>query len=75
MSSPLTLDDVALRVTTLVEANRVAGLWFFRSDWVPRTAQDMLTVLNTLQRTGDLATFREAGTLKAWLLQNCSATS
>ena len=65
------LDDVLPRVHALIDRYRGTCLWFLAEDYYPRSRDQVLQVLEYVQRYGDLDAFRAAGTLRQWL----SATS
>ena len=63
------------RLRALVEEHRAQCLWFLREDYFPSTAAEGLRVLDSVERYGDLAAFRETRELRGWLLRLSSATS
>jgi hypothetical protein len=65
----------AQQLAALVEEYRDRCLWFLRTDYVPRTRQDMLHVLDLIERYGDGAAYRRAEELRAWLLRDSRAAS
>lgn len=66
---------VAQAVDRLVDECRAQCLWYARPDYYPRTDQERLEVLEAIQERCDLAVFRRAGVLKAWLSPRSSVAS
>jgi hypothetical protein len=73
MTSLGPLDDEALR--RLVDEYRGQCLWFLRQGYYPETAEEVLRVLDSIQRHGDVEAFRRAGALKRWVSASSSAAS
>lgn len=71
------MNDIAINtdVRLLVDQYREQCLWFSAEDYYPETVQEMIFVLDRIQRYGGLDAFKKAGALKKWLLQNSSAES
>ncbi len=69
------LDEVLPRVHALVDRYRTTCLWFLAEDYYPRSRDQVLQVLEYVQRYGDLEAFRAAGTLRQWLSPTSSGTS
>jgi hypothetical protein len=69
------LDEVLPRVHALVDRYRAACLWFLDPDYYPRSRNEVLRVLEDLQRYGDLEAFRAAGSIRQWLSSTSSDTS
>ena len=65
--------DEALR--RLVDEYRGRCLWFLRREYYPETIEEVLRVLDSIQRHGDVGAFKRAGELKRWALASSSATS
>jgi hypothetical protein len=65
--------DEALR--RLVDEYRGRCLWFLRPGYYPETTEEVLRVLDSIQRHGDLEAFRRAGALKRWVSASSSAAS
>ncbi|MEW5982084.1 MAG: hypothetical protein AB1806_06900 [Acidobacteriota bacterium] len=59
----------------LVDAYRSRCLWFLAPGYYPETDAEVLTVLDHIQRHGDLEAFRRAGALKRWVSAPSSAAS
>ena len=59
----------------LVDEYRSRCLWFLRIDYYPGTTEEMLRVLDAIQRGGDRAAFQRAAEIKRWLSRPSSATS
>jgi hypothetical protein len=53
-----------------VDECRSQCLWYLREDCYPQTRGEMLRVLDRIQRHGNLESFRKAGKIKQWLLQD-----
>lgn len=69
------MENALARVRELVMQYRAQCLWFLRSDYFPASHDDIIQVLDYIQRYGDLNGFRRAGELKQWLLRNSNAVS
>jgi len=67
--------NVEQLVDELVDAYRTQCLWFLRRDYYPRTDEERLRVLSTIQRYGDRTAFLRAAEAKAWLSQRSSERS
>lgn len=59
----------------LVDDYRDRCLWFLRRDYYPSTTAEQLTVLDYVERYGDLAAYQRARTLRQWLSPSSSAAS
>ena len=59
--------DVQIEVAKLVAEYRDRCLWFLRDDYMPRTTEDVRRVLDLIERYGDLAGYRRAEEIRAWL--------
>lgn len=59
----------------LVDEYRERCLWFLRRDYYPVTTPEMLSVLESIERHGDVEAFRKVAALKRWLLPDSNATS
>jgi hypothetical protein len=62
-------------IDRLVDECRVLTLWYARPDYYPRTDPERLAVLEAIQERCDLAVYRRAGVLKAWLSRHSSDAS
>jgi hypothetical protein len=62
-------------VRELVDEYRASCLWFLRRDYQPATREEALRVLDAIARHGDVAAFRRAERLRAWLSPTSSAPS
>ena len=69
------LTKVMQDVRALVDEYRVSCLWFLRQDYYPETPAEARSVLESIERHGDVTAFRKAATLRQWLLLNSSTTS
>ena len=67
--------DVAMEIEELVEKYRDLCLWFLRPDFVPRGHEEVLLVLDLIERYGDRAGFERVQRLRQWLLLPTSAES
>jgi hypothetical protein len=67
--------DVARQVDALVDECRSTALWFLRPDYYPHTDTERLRVLDAIQKRADLAAFKRAARLRAWLSRHSSDTS
>jgi hypothetical protein len=59
----------------LVDEYRGRCLWFLRPDYHPETTEEVLRVLGSIQRHGDVDAFRRAGEFKRWALASSNAPS
>jgi hypothetical protein len=63
-------------IDRLVDEYRDRCLWFLRPDFYPRTFEERLRVLASIQRRyGDRAAFQRAGEARQGLLQHSSERS
>ncbi len=62
-------------IEELVEKDRDQCLWFLRRDFVPRNVEEILHVLDLIERYGDRAGFERAQRLRQWLLRPTSVES
>jgi hypothetical protein len=69
------MKDLEDKVLRLVEDYRARCLWFMRKDFVPRTPDEILQVLDLIERNGDRAAYLRAEEIKRWLSQNSKVTS
>jgi hypothetical protein len=65
-------EDLA-EIENLVEEYRDRCLWFLRQDFVPQSTEEILHVLNLIERYGDRAGFEQAQRLRQWLQLPTSA--
>lgn len=65
--------DTAFRA--LVDRYRDRCLWFLREDYYPSTAAERDTVLDHIERYGDLEAFQATAEMRAWLSRHSSDTS
>lgn len=63
------------RLRALVDEYRDRCLWFLRRDYYPATPEEVLRVLDAIQRHGDRAGFQRAAEIKQWLSHPSNATS
>ena len=59
----------------LVDEYRDSCLWFLRRDFQPTTREEALRVLDAIARHGDVAAFRRAARIRAWLSPTSNAPS
>ena len=71
--SELVLDHVGAEVRRLVDSYRSRCLWFLREDYYPRSPEEILRVLEQVERSGDRAAFVRAGAIRRWLSHPSSA--
>ena len=71
----LDLDPVLEQLRVLVDEVRSTCLWYIREDYYPKTVDEALAVLDAIERHGDLAAFRRAAEIRAWLSHPSSAPS
>ena len=71
----LTQAAVAREVNRLTDEYRALCLWFLREDYYPEDTPQRLKVLEYIERRGDLKAFKQARTLRQWLLQNSKEPS
>jgi hypothetical protein len=79
LSYPERVDMEALAasnaVNRMVDEFRARCFWSARSDYYPLGLDQQVKALVTIQRHGDLATFRRASALRQWLLRHFSEQS
>ena len=65
----MTIEEIVKSETvrTLVDEYRGMCFWNFAEDFLPRTREQLLMVLDNLERYGDLAAYRRAGRIREWL--------
>jgi hypothetical protein len=68
-------DQVLEAVRTFVDEVRTTCLWYLRKDYYPATVDQALSVLDAVERHGDLAAYRRAGELRTWLSRPTSERS
>ena len=61
------MTDVQEKLAALIEDYRDRCLWFIRPDYMPSRPEEARRVLDLIERYGDLAGYRRAEELKAWL--------
>ena len=66
---------VMTAVEELVEEYRDQCLWFLRQDFIPRDREEILHVLDLIERYGDRSGFERAQRLRQWLLLPTNAES
>ena len=62
-------------LAALIEQYRDRCLWFLRADYAPNRPEEMLYVLELIERYGDREAYRRAEEIKAWLLPRSKAIS
>ena len=67
--------EARAEIQNLVEKYRDQCLWFLRQDFVPRSTEEILRVLDLIERYGDRAGFEQAQRLRKWLLPPTSVES
>jgi hypothetical protein len=65
--------EVKTEIENLTARYRDQCLWFIRQDFIPSTAEEVLYVLDLIERYGDRAGFERAQRLKKWLQLPTSA--
>jgi hypothetical protein len=68
-------DEIDEAFRALMEAQRSRCLWYLRSDWRPKTVEEMLRVLDAIELQGDRSAFLEAARIRAWFSTHSSAGS
>lgn len=58
-----------------VDEYRARCLWFLCEDFYPSTEAEMLSVLDHIERNGDVAAFRRSSAIRRWLSRSSNATS
>ena len=66
---------MAAEVDRLVDEQRLSCLWFLRPDFRPTTTVERISLLEQIERHGDLAAYRRAARLRRWLSQTSSDAS
>jgi hypothetical protein len=72
---PSSPSELARAIDALVEERRSVSLWHLRPDWFPRTDDERRSVLQELQKRGDVDTYQRAATLLECLSRHSSAGS
>ena len=72
---PSSPSELARAIDALVEERRSVSLWHLRPDWFPRTDDERRSVLEELQKHGDVDTYQRAATLLECLSRHSSAGS
>ena len=67
--------DVVSEIEDLVEKYRDQCLWFLRQDFIPTGNEEVLRVLDLIERYGDRAGYERAQRLRRWLQLPSSAES
>lgn len=57
--------DDSLRA--LIDQYRTRCLWYMREGYYPTTNDEVLLVLDAIQRHGDVEAFKRAGVLRQWV--------
>lgn len=57
---------------SLLDEYRDMCLWYMDRDFVPRTPQDLMAVLDGIDHHGTMDAYRRAGRIRTWLLQPSS---
>lgn len=65
--------DDSLRA--LIDQYRTRCLWYMREGYYPTTNDEVLLVLDAIQRHGDVEAFKRAGVLRQWVSATSSAAS
>ncbi len=65
--------DAMAEIENLVERYRDQCLWFLRQDFMPHSTDEILHVLDLIERYGDRAGFERAQRLRQWLQLPTSA--
>jgi len=65
--------EAMAEIENLIEKYRDQCLWFLRQDFIPHSTEEMLHVLDLIERYGDRAGFERAQRLKQWLRLPTSA--
>lgn len=61
------MSPVPDEIAKLMDDYRTQCLWFLRPDYVPRTRDETLRVLELVERYGDRAAYQRCERIKAWL--------
>lgn len=67
--------EAVREIDALVDECRDECLWFLRPGYYPADDEERLRVLDSIQRHADLARFKKAARLKAWLSLHSSSAS
>jgi hypothetical protein len=67
--------DVSAEIEDLIDKYRDRCLWFLRPDYLPHSDDEILRVLDFIERYGDRVAFERAQRLRQWLLHPTSAAS
>jgi hypothetical protein len=67
--------EMVQAVRQLVDEYRDQCLWFLRRDYYPGGPDQMVRILEYIERHGDQRGYRRAAEMKRWLLRHSSAAS
>ena len=67
--------ELTTEIRKLTENYRDRCLWFLRHDFVPRTPEEILHVLDLIERYGDREGFERVQRLREWLQLPTNAES
>jgi hypothetical protein len=67
--------SVMRSVRSLMDEYRTRCLWYLREDYYPETPEAAITVLESIERHGDVEAFRKAATLRQRLSRHSSSRS
>jgi hypothetical protein len=73
VTSSTRADDKALR--GLIDEYRDRCLWFLAPGYYPGTVAEILRVLDSIEKHGDLQAFKRAGALRRWVSASSSGAS
>jgi len=62
-------------IDRLIDEYRLRCLWFMKPGYYPRTDDQRIRILLSIERHGDLTAFRRAATLRQWRSQPSSDAS
>ncbi len=67
--------EIRDELNSLVNRCRDTCLWFIRTDCSLETEQEIMVILENIEKYGDREAFIRARKIKKWLLQNSSGLS
>ena len=70
-----TMAETSKDLAGLIKDYRERCLWFLRPDYVPKTTEEIIKVLDLIERYGDREGFRRAEEIKACLSPHSKAVS
>lgn len=67
--------ELIKEIRTLIEKYRVQCLWFLKENYFPETPEQVIRILEKIEKHSDRKGFIRAREIKQWLLQKYSVKS